>query len=258
MSAHRRPIVFLGPTLAQAAAAKICDAEFRPPAAMGDLTRAVCDGTKTIVLIDGMFEAGPSVWHKEILWALSRGIAVMGAASMGALRAAELDDHGMLGHGKIYRAYASGELRDDDEVVVVHGPAETGFMPLTDALVDMRDAIGQAEISGVLTAEEAAATTSCAKALHFKVRNLNKVLQTVLRQSRTEEEIRQTLEWFACRPAGAKTRDAYDLLANLESIAEEAGALARRCAPPFVPTVYLHRLEPFGYRNSIGPCEQGV
>lgn len=252
MSAHRRPIIFLGPTLAHAAAAKICDAEFRPPAAMGDLTRAVCDGPKTIVLIDGVFEAGPSVWHKEILWALSRGIAVMGAASMGALRAAELDDHGMLGHGEIYRAYASGEMQDDDEVAVVHGPAETGFIPLTDAMVDMRDAIGQAEISGVLTAEEAAAATSCAKALHFKVRNLNTVLQTVLRQSRTAGGIRQTLDWFADRPAGAKSRDAHDLLVNLESIAAEAGAVARRCALPFVPTAYLHRLRPFGYRDSIG------
>lgn len=252
MSAHHPPIVFLGPTLAPAAAAKICDAEFRPPAAMGDLTRAVCDGPETIVLIDGVFETGPSVWHKEILWALSRGIAVIGAASMGALRAAELDDHGMLGYGKIYLAYASGALEDDDEVAVVHGPAEIGFLPLTDSMVDMRDAINQAELTGVLTAEEAAAATSCAKALHFKVRNLNTVLQTVLRQSRKAGQIRQTLDWFADRPAGAKSRDAHDLLANLESIATEAGALARRCALPFVPTVYLHRLEPFGYRNSIG------
>ena len=252
MSAHRPPIVFLGPTLAHSAAAKICAAEFRPPAGMGDITRAVCDGPETIVLIDGVFEAGPSAWHKEILWALSKGIGVIGAASMGALRAAELDGHGMLGHGEIYRAYASGELQDDDEVAVVHGPAETGFMPLTDAMVDMRDAISQAESSNVLTVEEAAATTSSAKELYFKARYLNQVLQTVLQQTRTEGEIRRILEWFAGRPVGAKTRDAHDLLANLTLFAEEAGTLARRRAPPFVPTVYLSRLEPFGYRNSIG------
>jgi len=249
MTRRHSPIIFLGPTLNRAIAAKICNADFRPPAAMGDVTRAACEGPETIVLIDGVFEDRPAVWHKEILWALSKGIAVIGAASMGALRAAELQDHGMLGHGKIYQAYASGELQDDDEVAVVHGPAETGFMPLTDAMVDIREAIGHAEIEGVLTAEEAVAAIGCAKAHHFKVRNLNKVLHAVLQQSQTARQISQTLEWFASRPAGAKANDAHDLLTNLDSITAKARELACR-VPPFVPTVYLHRLEAFGYRHS--------
>ena len=42
------------------------------------------------LIIDGSFQSQPAVRHKEILWALSRGIPVIGAASMGALRAAEL------------------------------------------------------------------------------------------------------------------------------------------------------------------------
>jgi hypothetical protein len=247
MTPHRPPIIFLGPTINPTSAAEICKAEFRPPAAMGDLTRAAAERPETIVLIDGVFEAGPSVWHKEILSALSKGIAVVGAASMGALRAAELHDHGMLGHGKIYRAYASGELHDDDEVAVVHGPAETGFMPLTDAMVDMREAIGNAKISGILTAEEAEAAVGWAKAQHFKVRNLDKVLHAVLQQSQSSRRFGQTLEWFAKRPAGAKANDARDLLANLDFVAAKARDCARR-APPFVPTVYLHRLEAFGFR----------
>ena len=52
-----------------------------------------------IGLIDGYFERVPSVSHKEILWAMSQGIVVIGAASMGALRAAELAPFGMLGVG---------------------------------------------------------------------------------------------------------------------------------------------------------------
>ena len=50
-----------------------------------------------IGVIDGYFDGVPSVWHKEILWALSQGIRVFGGASMGALRAAELDGFGMTG-----------------------------------------------------------------------------------------------------------------------------------------------------------------
>jgi hypothetical protein len=97
MTPCKLPIVFLGPTLNPVAAQEICNAEFRPPAAMGDVTRAVSEGADAIVLIDGVFEDRPSVWHKEILWALSKGIGVVGAASMGALRAAELHNQGMLG-----------------------------------------------------------------------------------------------------------------------------------------------------------------
>ena len=48
------------------------------------------------------------MWHKEILFALSEGIDVYGAASMGALRAAELDAFGMRGIGDVYSAYAEG------------------------------------------------------------------------------------------------------------------------------------------------------
>ena len=42
----------------------------------------------------GAFASVPAVRHKEILWALSEGIPVIGAASIGALRAAELTAFG--------------------------------------------------------------------------------------------------------------------------------------------------------------------
>ena len=57
-----------------------------------------------IGIIDGYFEIVPTVWHKEILWAMAQGIHVFGAASIGALRAAELDAFGMRGIGRIYEA----------------------------------------------------------------------------------------------------------------------------------------------------------
>ena len=63
-----------------------------------------------IGVIDGYFEVVPTVWHKEILWAMSQGIHVYGAASIGALRAAELAEFGMNGVGQIYQQYRSGEL----------------------------------------------------------------------------------------------------------------------------------------------------
>jgi hypothetical protein len=57
-----------------------------------------------IILADGVFSANLSVWHKEIVYALQYpGVkAIYGTASMGALRASELDFLGMVGIGRIY------------------------------------------------------------------------------------------------------------------------------------------------------------
>ena len=52
------------------------DVEFRAPAACGDILRAVEDGASAIGLVDGYFGDLPSVWHKEILYALEQGIAI--------------------------------------------------------------------------------------------------------------------------------------------------------------------------------------
>ena len=124
-------IVFAGPSL--------CGAEYdagdvivRGPAQMGDLERAVAEGAHAVGLIDGHYQQVGAVWHKEILLALSSGVAVYGAASMGALRAAECEAFGMVPVGDIARRYCSGALFDDADVALTNGPAELGFPPLTE------------------------------------------------------------------------------------------------------------------------------
>src|SRR5581483_2813112 len=95
-----------------------------------------------------------AVWHKEILWALTQGIHVYGSASIGALRAAELAPFGMVGVGRIFEAYRDGRLEDDDEVAVVHGPAEHAFQVHSEALVNLRATLAAArtaEVVGVAT-----------------------------------------------------------------------------------------------------------
>ena len=95
--------------------------------------RATCGGrrpaTRAIALVDGVFESVPSVWHHELLDALDAGVAVFGGASMGALRAAELAPHGMVGVGGVLGWYRDGLVRGDDEVALLHGGAKTGPPP---------------------------------------------------------------------------------------------------------------------------------
>ena len=94
---------------------------------MGSVFRAVEAGYRRIGILDGHFGNVPSVWHKEILFAMSEGVEVAGAASMGALRAAELHRFGMIGVGRIYRFFRSGLFTDDDELAVIHAPETLRF-----------------------------------------------------------------------------------------------------------------------------------
>lgn len=94
--------VFLGPTLSLNEAKSCLDAFYCGPVQQGDIVRALDRRAEAIGIIDGFFEVVPSVWHKEILLALSRGVYVCGAGSMGALRAAELAPYGMVGIGTVF------------------------------------------------------------------------------------------------------------------------------------------------------------
>ena len=83
---------------------------------------------RQIVLIDGSFNQTLAVWHKELVYALLQGVYCIGAASMGAIRAAELDRYGMRGIGKIYEMFRAGE--EDDSLVILNYDPES-FRPLS-------------------------------------------------------------------------------------------------------------------------------
>jgi hypothetical protein len=170
-------IIFAGPSLPPASRPAVPGAIWLGPARMGDVRRAAEERPDAIGLIDGYFEVVPSVWHEEILWAMDRGIRVYGAASIGALRAAELDVYGMIGVGRIYEAFRDGALEDDDEVALLHGPEEMGYLPLTEAMVNIRATMDEAVRIGVLTAEAAERAVMVAKALFYKQRTYSAILR---------------------------------------------------------------------------------
>jgi hypothetical protein len=166
-------LVFVGPTLRVADVRSLLPhAVLAPPVACGDLLRIVRTRRRIdrVAIVDGYFEGPAAVWHKEILLALERGIAVYGAASMGALRAAELAPFGMIGVGAIYRAYRRGELVADDEVAVGHGPAELGYAPFGEPFVNIRFALAKAARAGVVTGRTAARLLELARARHYRER----------------------------------------------------------------------------------------
>lgn len=128
--------IFVGPSLPHLRSTPKLDVY--PPAAMGSVFRAVEMGYQKIGIVDGIFGNSPAVWHKEILFALSRKCIVLGASSIGALRASELHRFGMIGVGVIFRLYKRGVIADDDEVCVTHAPAELSYALLTEPMINVR------------------------------------------------------------------------------------------------------------------------
>lgn len=165
-------VLFVGPTLFDA----VCedrlsiapDLVCQPPACQGDIARAVLRGATVIGLVDGRYEDVAAPWHKEILFALGEGVTVLGAGSLGALRAAECASFGMIGIGQNFQRYVSGELVDDADVAQLHAPAEFGCFPITEAFVNVEATIRQAESVGDLAATEANALLAAARRIFFK------------------------------------------------------------------------------------------
>lgn len=217
--------VFVGPTLRREEIAEICDADCLPPVAQGDVYRATQRGVRAIGIIDGFFSGAPSVWHKEILWALSQGIHVFGSASMGALRAAELHSFGMRGIGRIFEAFRDGTLEDDDEVAVVHGPAELGFVAVSEPMVNIRATLARAESDGILSVSSRHVLEAFGKSLFFPQRTWSAMTEGARAGGVAEAELAALRDWL---PHGRVDQKREDALAMLAAMKE---ALARPDPP---------------------------
>jgi hypothetical protein len=170
-------LVFLGPSVKRQEAEAVLDAVFLPPASQGDILLAAhAFRPRAMVLIDGQFEDRPSVRHQEILWALANGIVMIGAASIGALRAAELYPFGMTGVGVIYRWYRRWPLAPDDAVAIQSAPRELGFVPLTDAMVDLHATFSLMARTKSISQLERDRLTDIARSMNFRDRSLRTVL----------------------------------------------------------------------------------
>jgi hypothetical protein len=208
--------IFVGPTLRREEVVAVCDAVCLPPVAQGDVYRIAQQRPRAIGIVDGYFSGVPSVWHKEILWALTQGVRVFGSASMGALRAAELHRYGMCGVGRIFEAFRDGVLEDDDEVAVVHGPAETGFLGASEAMVNIRATLERAEREGVLSASSRHALEISGKSLFFPRRSWAAVLECARAQSIGKGELEKLRAWLPFGRVDRKREDALEMLAAIQ------------------------------------------
>lgn len=170
---NKRIIIFIGPSLLPTEAKKILKADYRHPVARGDVIKALKDDPDIIAIIDGVFHKEPAVSHKEIMEAMKRGVTVIGGASMGALRASELDDFGMIGIGKVYHDYRNGIIESDDDVAVVINP-ET-LEQLSEALISMNYTFKAALDQGVIDKADFETLIETAKSIYYPKRTYSRV-----------------------------------------------------------------------------------
>ncbi len=212
-----RIIVFLGPSLDPSEAEKILPAEYRPPAKRGDLLAAAGTGATIIALVDGVFHQESAVAHREILAAIQHGVTVIGASSMGALRAAEMDTLGMVGIGEIYRMYKSGELESDDEVALVFDP-ESG-LALSEPLINIRFTLKRAVSEGIIDTTVHNSLLAAARSLFYPKRTYGAIVSAA--GDALDGKVRERfLSWVI---TGACDQKRDDAVAALEYIRDIAG-----------------------------------
>ena len=228
-------VVFLGPTLSLEQARGVADCIYLPPAAQGSVIAAVQRySPAAILVIDGVFQSEPALRHKELLWAMAQGIAVFGAASMGALRAAELFP-AMQGVGLIYRWYRRFPFLPDDAVAVIHAPSELGSKALTLAHVDLRLTARAAARRGKLTAAEAELIISSSLRLNFRERTL----EAIIGAADLQTPDRPAAWWIARLRSALVEQKKRDALAALRLIGKSN--LRRRAPGKFVITAAFLR-----------------
>src|SRR5260370_12781872 len=150
---------------------------------------------------------------------------------MGDLRAAEWTPFGMIGVGWIYEAFQHGTLTDDDEVAVQHGPAETGFVCVSEAMVNIRRTLASAERERIVGRDTRSILESAAKALYYPHRAYSRLLVEGERLGVNASELKALSDWL---PSGQINQKRIDASLMLKKIGDALAEGLPDSTPEFV------------------------
>ncbi|HKU48759.1 MAG TPA: TfuA-like protein [Nitrososphaera sp.] len=211
-----KPIIFLGPSLSHDRARKILpEADYRPPAKKGDLLKLAVDPEATMVgLVDGVFLQDYPPTPIEVYQLVRKpGVVLAGAASLGALRAVELEKFGMVGIGRVFRLYKTGRLNADDEVAVTFSADADDYSLQSEAMVDIRFNLYLAKKRGIIMDRTKKAIAKVAKEIYFPHRNYADIAEKAKNEyPALEGEIRAFQNHIVSNRKSLKELDAKRLL----------------------------------------------
>jgi hypothetical protein len=195
-----KPVVYTGTSISHIDAKKILDADYRPPVRRGDLRRLLKDPPEIIGIIDGVFFDSTAVAHREIIELLKMGVIVVGGASMGALRASELDTYGM---------------------VAVTFDGETNEA-LSLPLVNIRETVTAARIAGILREEQAKALIEITRKIFYPERNYRNIITECEKKGIIETVEKKILQnFFLEKQVDLKRQDAILVLEKIKDLSLE-------------------------------------
>ncbi|MFQ5941853.1 MAG: TfuA-like protein [Nitrososphaerales archaeon] len=209
------PIIFLGPSLSTEKAKKIFPfADCRAPARKGDLNKLMGTDARLVGLIDGVFLQDYPPTPTEVYALLqNKNVTLVGGASLGALRAVELEKFGMIGIGKIFELYKKGTLYSDDEVAVTFSVQD--YRLQSEALIDMRYTLYQAYKKGIINRETKKILVTTAKSIYFPYRNYTELFERVI--GTIDPEILERLkQYIKTHRRSLKEEDAIKLIEYLK------------------------------------------
>lgn len=216
-----KAVIFTGNSISHEDAKKILRADYQPPVRRFQLEKFVQQGYNVMGIIDGIFFDRAAVGHREIISALNAGVKVVGGASMGALRASELDTYGMIGVGKVYEWYRDGIIESDDEVAVSTNPDT--FEPISVPLVNMRETLKAALAVGLVSEKEHEDLLELAINTYYPDRSYLGLTKEGAKKGLISEEKRKKLLDFCINSEiDVKRQDAVLVLETVKKLIEEA------------------------------------
>lgn len=164
------PVVFIGPTAPpQDVLSALPNALVRPPCRRGDLYRYRILKHPIFLIIDGVFGGPLAIPPREVIDVIQDGAVVVGASSMGALRAADCSPAGALGIGMVYRLYRLRAISSENEVAVTFREDQP-YPSLTEPLINIRVALRRAVKRGLMTSADSLSIVAAAESKHYSQR----------------------------------------------------------------------------------------
>lgn len=206
-----RPLVYLGPSAPADEILNILpQAVIRPPVRRGDLYRDRMLRFSVFVILDGVFAQEDAISPREVVDVLEDGAAVLGAASMGALRAVDCAPAGAEGAGLVYRLFQRAAVSSEDEVAVIFQP-ERAYPSASLSLIHIRVALRRAVRTGRLNSATAEKLVLAAQSLHFSRRSWRAIANTA-GIAPLSSELRRELDGWD--PKRSDSRQLCKLVAN--------------------------------------------
>lgn len=173
-------VIFVGPTADESSLEQIHASGFEvlPPIRRGDLKAMSTVKPGILAIVDGRFHQCLSVGHAEIRGALEQGWEIWGIASMGAIRAREMNQLGVRGYGRVYEHFLSNDDFQDDEVSLLHSP-DPPYVAVSEPLIHLRYFVRHLQEETVLSVDDARKVVDALKVLWFGERSIARMLEMI-------------------------------------------------------------------------------